>query len=102
MDYCCQASKKVKKLLANASSMDAREVELLEEFQELVASYREFNNGVMALDLVKLDELGVFKRLELWLQLNLKHNLFNNDQHAWNLAATLHWQDLQQIGKLPN
>jgi hypothetical protein len=50
----------------------------------------------MALDLEKLEEVGVFKTLEFWLEANLKHNLFNNDQHAWNLAATLHWQDLQQ------
>jgi lipopolysaccharide biosynthesis glycosyltransferase len=97
MDYCCQATKKVQKLLANASALeDPSQVELLQEIQDIPASYHEFNNGVMALDLRRLEEGGVFKRLEAWFQVNLKFGIFNNDQHAWNLAAMQDWQDLQK------
>jgi len=104
MDVCCGTQKKAASMLQalaqNATTPEqVQEKELLEEFQQMPLGYREFNNGVMALDLPELEKAGVFDRLEFWLRLNKRaggSGLLDNDQHAWNLAAWQHWQDLQQ------
>lgn len=83
LNMCCNGVEKIRAL--------AKETQ--DTFYELPdESYQELNNGVVIMDLPQLGPF--FEKVFQWLEVNAKHHLFNNDQHAWNLAGAKMWSPL--------